>query len=103
MSAYVFFDVREISDAKTLEQYRNRVLETVTAHGGRYLVLGGHVEGIEGSWKPNVPVLIQFAALDAARRWYGSDEYAPLKALRLSAARGDAVLMQSPLSDFVRS
>jgi uncharacterized protein (DUF1330 family) len=94
MAAYCLFDVREIKDEEKIARYRRGVFATVEQYGGRYLVLGGPVEGIEGEWRPVIPVLIRFDDLESARRWYDSPEYAELKALRLSATRGDAVIMQ---------
>lgn len=102
MAAYVFFDVREVTDPARLGQYKDGVLATVHQYGGRYLLLGGHCEGIEGTWQPATPVLIQFPDLAQAQRWYNSAEYAPLKALRLAATEGDAVMMESVPSDFVQ-
>ena len=101
MAAYCFFDVREVTDPAKLSQYKDGVLATVQQYGGRYLLLGGHCEGIEGSWQPATPVLIQFPDLAQARRWYNSPEYEPLKALRLAATAGDAVFMESVPSEFV--
>jgi len=96
MSAYCFFDVLEVTDAEKMEAYRARVYTTVANHGGRYVVIGGPLEVVEGHWKPAFPVMIEFPSLDAARRWYDSSEYAPLKALRLAATRGNAVFMAAP-------
>jgi len=102
MTAYCFFDVRQVHDPAKLEQYKNGVLATVQQHGGRYLLLGGHCDSVEGTWQPVTPVLIQFPTLKQAYNWYNSDAYEPLKALRLAATNGDAVFMESVPSDFVR-
>jgi uncharacterized protein (DUF1330 family) len=39
-------------------------------------------------------VIIEFPGLEQAHRWYGSDEYRELKALRLSAVRSNAVFIE---------
>jgi uncharacterized protein (DUF1330 family) len=88
MTAYCFFDVLEVTDPEGLEEYRGHVRDTVKHHGGRYLLVGGELEPIEGDRRPTFPVLIEFPSLEHARRWYGSDEYRRLKELRLSATRG---------------
>lgn len=93
MAAYFFFDVHQVVDEPKMESYRQRVFETVAKHGGRYLVIGGPTEAIEGGWKPDFPVMIEFPSAEQARRWYDSADYAGLKSLRLAATRGDAVLM----------
>ena len=101
MAAYCFFDVREVIDPQKLELYKSGVLETVQKYNGRYLILGGQCDGVEGSWQPITPVLIRFPALEQAYRWYNSPEYQPLKALRLTATIGDAVFMESIPNSFV--
>jgi ubiquinone/menaquinone biosynthesis C-methylase UbiE/uncharacterized protein (DUF1330 family) len=94
MSAYCFFDVREITDAEKVEQYRPRVAATVAQYGGRYLVLGGKHDAVEGDWRPGFAVLLEFPSLEQAHRWYDSAEYRPLKALRLAGTRSNAVFIE---------
>ena len=93
MSAYGFFDVLEVTDAGKLERYRQAVDATVQQYEGRYLSVGGACEIMEGTWRPTFPVLIEFPSLEQARRWYRSEEYRDLKALRLKATRGNAVFI----------
>lgn len=94
MGAYFLFDVREIKDPDRAAAYRARVFDTVAQYEGRYLVLGGPVEVIEGDWQPAIPVIIEFPSLEKAREWYDSDVYRPVKALRLAATDSQAVLLQ---------
>lgn len=94
MPAYCFFDVLEVIDHEKLEKYREGVLATVERYGGRYLTVGGRCEAVEGEWRPVFPVLIEFPGLEQARRWYDSEEYRELKALRLAATRGNAVFIE---------
>lgn len=94
MSAYFFVDVLEVTDPDKLARYRERVLATVERHGGRYLTVGGRVDPVEGDWQPAFPVMIEFPSLEQGRRWYDSDEYRPLKALRLAAMKGNAFFVE---------
>jgi len=93
MSAYCFFDVREITNPKKVEEYQAGVAATVEQYGGRYLVLGGSFDVIEGDWRPGFPVIVEFPSLDQAHRWYDSVEYRPLKSLRLAGTRSNAVFI----------
>ncbi len=93
MSAYCFFDVREITDHAKVEQYLAGVFATVEQYGGRYLVLGGKSELVEGDWQPVFPVIVEFSDNKQAQRWYSSPEYEPLKALRLAGTRSNAVFL----------
>ena len=94
MSAYCFFDVLEVIDPEKLEEYRDGVLATVEQYGGRYLTVGGRSDVVEGQWRPVFPVLIEFPNLEQAHKWYESEEYRDLKALRLAATRGNAVFIE---------
>lgn len=94
MASYFFFDVVGVKDQKKMEKYRSGVLATVDKYEGRYILIGGPLESVEGSWKPAFPVIIEFPDQLKARQWYTSAEYAPLKTLRMEAAEVNAVFMQ---------
>lgn len=94
MSAYCFFDVREIKDEEKMEQYRSRVFDTVKQYRGHYLAIGGDTQSVEGQWKPTLPVIIEFPSVAQARQWYNSEEYAELKKMRLEATVGDMVIIE---------
>jgi uncharacterized protein (DUF1330 family) len=49
MPAYWFFDILEESDAVKMQEYRSRVFPVVTQYGGRYLVIGGPLDAVEGT------------------------------------------------------
>jgi uncharacterized protein (DUF1330 family) len=100
MAAYCFFDMYEVTDPEKLEQYRSGVLATVKRYGGKYVLVGGKCDIVEGNWRPTFPVLIEFPNLEAAHSWYNSQEYAPLKALRLSGTKCNTVFMESELNKF---
>ncbi|HEY7366634.1 MAG TPA: DUF1330 domain-containing protein [Methylomirabilota bacterium] len=63
-------------------------------YGGKFLVRGGQVQTLEGDWKPKRIVVTEFPSIEQARRWYDSEEYRVLKALRLRTARGSVVLVE---------
>ncbi|MFN0180313.1 MAG: DUF1330 domain-containing protein [Gemmatimonadales bacterium] len=94
MAAYCLFDNLEVRDPAALDEYKRRVAPVVQKYGGRYVVLGGTVDLMEGAWRPRFPVMIEFPTLADAHRWYGSDDYRELKALRLSAVRSSAVFLE---------
>lgn len=94
MSAYCVFLVREISDPAKLGEYRQSVVANVTKYGGTYRVLGGTCDALEAAAKPITGVIIEFPTLAAARKWYDSEDYAPLKKLRLDATRCEAFFME---------
>jgi uncharacterized protein (DUF1330 family) len=93
MPAYLIANV-DVKDAAAFEEYRKQVPATIAKHGGKYLVRGGRVERLEGSWNPTRLVVLEFPSMEQARRWYDSDDYRGPKALRMKAALTDAVFVE---------
>lgn len=104
MATYCFFDVKEITDEEKMTEYRRKVLPTVEQYGGKYVVLGGNQEILEGDWQATFPVVIEFETTEQARQWYNAPEYQDLKALRLAATKGNLVLIEgTPNQEFVKN
>ncbi len=59
MPAYVISDVT-IRDADAIESYRSRAAASIARYGGRYLARGGAVETLEGTWRPNPIIIVEF-------------------------------------------
>jgi uncharacterized protein (DUF1330 family) len=93
MPAYLIADVTP-TDQATMDEYRKQVPATVAKYGGRFLVRGGAHQVVEGEWKPNRLVVIEFPTLEQARRWYDSEEYKGPKALRIQAGRTNLVMVE---------
>lgn len=93
MSAYVIVQV-SIRDAAAYERYKALAAPAVTAHGGRYIVRGGRAELLEGSWKPERLVVLEFPDAERARAWWGSDDYGPAKAIRQGCAATEMLLIE---------
>jgi uncharacterized protein (DUF1330 family) len=94
MPAYVIADVRDVRDAEALVQYRRGNTDAVARHGGRFLVRGGDFEVLEGEWPTLRMVVAEFPDAAAARAWYESDDYAPLKAMRQGASETNIILLE---------
>ena len=92
MAGYVIGTVN-VKDPERYERYKSMVVPTVEAYGGRYLVRGGEVQGIEGSWSPPRVVVLEFESAERAREWWASDEYAEAKALRHATADSEMIIV----------
>jgi uncharacterized protein (DUF1330 family) len=90
MAAYLIVDV-EVKDAKAYEPYRAGVGPVIQKHGGEYLVRGGQVEVVEGTWKPSRVVVLRFPDRKALDGFLNDPDYAPLKAVRQRSTRSDVV------------
>jgi uncharacterized protein (DUF1330 family) len=93
MPAYFIVD-NEVTDPARFQDYRRQVPATIAKYGGKFLVRGGQLQTLEGDWKPKRIVVTEFPSIEQARRWYDSDEYRAMKALRLRTARGSVVLVE---------
>ena len=71
-----------------------QVLAVVSKYGGKFLVRGGRVESLEGGWAPKRVVALEFPSVEQAQKWYRSEEYGPLIALRQKASRGKLILVE---------
>jgi uncharacterized protein (DUF1330 family) len=85
MPAYVIVET-DVSDPDQYERYKAAAPATIDAAGGRYLARGGGLAVLEGEWRPDRLVVLEFEDLDAAKRWYDSPEYAEARRLREGAA-----------------
>ena len=94
MPAYVIADVHEVRDQDSLVEYRRRNTDAVANHGGRFIIRGGAIEALEGTWEPLRMVVIEFPDVAAARAWWDSEEYAPLKRMRQDASDTNIVLVE---------
>src|SRR5260221_14737495 len=79
MVAYVLAEI-EITNPDGYKEYTATVPATIAQYGGRFLVRGGAIEGLEGDWPQRRRVIIQFDSVAAAKRWGDSSEYAKPKA-----------------------
>lgn len=92
MPAYLISDVTA-KDAEAFEIYRTRAAASIARHGGRYLVRGGPIEPLEGSWTPRTLIVVEFPDIDRAKAWYRSPEYAAALAVRDDALSRNLVLV----------
>ena len=93
MAAYIVVDL-EITDAEGFARYREMVPATLEAYGGRYLVRGGELETLEGSWHPPRFVVLEFESVEQAKRWWDSEEYREARDLRQATAKTQMIVVE---------
>jgi uncharacterized protein (DUF1330 family) len=93
MAAYVIVDI-EVHDPVRYAQYREMATPTVPAFGGKYVVRGGKVSTLEGTWPTGRFVVLEFPTAEQARAWWDSDLYRPAKALRHQTATTKMILVE---------
>lgn len=90
MPAYLIVDLT-VHDPERYKAYIQQVPKFIKKHGGEYIVRGGELEVIEGSWKPNRLVVMRFPSRQAIRAYCADPEYQSLVALRQEVATTNAV------------
>jgi len=87
MSAYIVADTK-IHDPETYEEYKRLARPIAEKYGGVYRVRGGDVDLRESDlWTPTRVVIIEFPDLASAKAFADSEEYQPVRAMRLGAAQ----------------
>jgi len=86
-AGYVIAQIN-VTDPEAYKDYVAAVSPIVAKHGGEYLVRGGPAQYFEGEPVGERTVVIRFPSVQAATEWYNSDEYAPVRAMRLAASHG---------------
>jgi uncharacterized protein (DUF1330 family) len=94
MPAYIIAEVT-VTDPTGYEAYRPLAGASIAQYGGKFVVRGGKAELIEGSPEPARVVVIEFADIDAAKRWYNSPEYQEALKIRLANSIGRVLLVES--------
>jgi uncharacterized protein (DUF1330 family) len=86
MATYVIYQ-GAILDDERYAAYGEQVIPNVTAAGGRFLVVGGDGESLEGALPAaNRTVVIEFDTRQAAIEWYRGAGYTEIRKLRAGAA-----------------
>jgi uncharacterized protein (DUF1330 family) len=91
--AYVICDI-DVTDPEAYAGYRALSTAAGEKYGATFLVRGGAMTVLEGEWDPTRVVILEFADVEAARRWYDSPEYTEAKALRQRSATSNFLLVE---------
>jgi uncharacterized protein (DUF1330 family) len=93
MPAYVVVQVR-VKNPVEYEEYKKGVPATLALYGGKFLVRGGKVETIEGDWKPERFVLLEFPSIERAQEWWASPEYQSIAQIRFANAESQMIMVE---------
>ena len=91
MSAYAVAHMHQVTMGPAIVEYLQRIDATLAPFGGRFIVHGGEIEVLEGSW-PGHLIAIEFPDQQSADAWYYSDAYQDIVALRTGNSRSDVIL-----------
>ncbi len=78
MTGYVIFNIKITNP----ENYKE------------YIVRGGKFELVEGKWEHPRTIVIKFPSYEKAQEWYNSEEYKPIKKIRLDNALSNGIIIK---------
>lgn len=98
MSTYAIGHLHDVNVGPDIVEYLHRIDETLEPFGGRFIIHGGPVSLLEGSWSGDL-IVIAFPDRDSARAWYDSPAYREILPLRTNNSRGVVFLTDGVSAD----
>ncbi|MDC3089625.1 DUF1330 domain-containing protein [Candidatus Pelagibacter sp.] len=93
MSGFAIFNI-EIKKLEEYEEYVEKVKPIAEKFGGEYIIRGGETTIVEGNWTYPRTVVIKFPSYEKALEWYSSEEYQPVKQIRLDNAVANGIIIK---------
>lgn len=96
MNAYLVIDIA-IHDLEAFSKYIQEIPKFIEKHSGRYVVQGEEPTVMEGSWKPERLVVIEFPSKENAKAFLEDPEADSLFELRHKTTTSNVVLVDGCL------
>ncbi len=93
MAAYIIFEV-DVKDSEQYAKNRELIQPTLEPFEGKFLVRGGNVSCLEGTWNPVRLVVVEFLNSTKAKEWWASDIYLPAKSVRQETTETNMILVE---------
>jgi uncharacterized protein (DUF1330 family) len=93
MNGYLILDL-SIKNIESFLEYVDKIQEFIKRHGGRYIVQGAVPEIIEGDWRPDRVVILQFPSKEKAREFLDDPEAQSLFAIRHKSTTSKLILAE---------
>ena len=93
MAVYILIDI-EIKNSEIYSDYVEQVYKVINFFNGRYLVMGGNITLLTGSWLPERIVIIEFPTPELLRQCFKSPEYKALSPLRKQSTSSRAIVVE---------
>lgn len=94
MKVYVISDI-VVTDQEKYNEYMKLAPNTIARYGGKYLVRGGNILN-SLDWNPKGRIIVlEFPSKDKLDQWQNSEEYKPVKEIRLEASSSKSIIIES--------
>ena len=84
----------EVTDPKALQNYGEKIVETLAPFNHRYIVSTSKIQALEGDPPKSRVVVIEFDSVQKAREWYDSPAYAAIRPIRQMAAKSRIFIVE---------
>ncbi len=94
MSAAYLIAQLKVTNSENYKEYIEKVPKIIKKYGGEYLARGGEYTVVEG--EDNYPriIIIKFPSYEKALEWYHSEDYKPIKQIRLDNSEGTNIIIK---------
>ena len=92
MNAYLVLDLT-VHDMESFAEYVEKIPAVISKHGGGYAVQGKIPTVLEGDWKPDRLVVIEFPSRDNAKAFLADPEAQTLFVIRRKATTSKLLLV----------
>ncbi len=94
MTVHIVLDVK-VLDKDTYAEYVRIVPPMVKKFGGRYLARGGKITPLEGSWRPERVVVLEFDSAEQFHKFFNSPEYLQVAPLRRTSTISNMIMIET--------
>ncbi|WP_348261656.1 DUF1330 domain-containing protein [Telmatobacter sp. DSM 110680] len=84
----------DVTDPKALQNYGEKIAETLAPFNHRYIVSTSKIQALEGDPPKSRVVVIEFDSVQKAREWYDSPVYAAIRPIRQMAAKSRIFIVE---------
>ena len=92
-AGYAIFNIN-VTNPENYKHYIEQVVSVAKKFGAEYIVRGGENQVIEGTWQYPRTVVMKFPSYEKALEWYNSEEYKPIKQIRLDNAETNGIIIK---------
>jgi len=96
MNAYLILDL-SVNDFEIFKEYIEKIPVFIQKHDGRYIVQGVEPEIMEGNWKPERVVVIEFPSEGKAKQFLNDPDAQSLFEIRHKSTTSKLILAEGCL------
>ena len=93
MKGYLIAQIN-VSNLENYQEYLKNVTQIAKKFEGNYIIRAGKYEILEGNWPYKRNVVIEFPSLEKAKEFYNSEEYKPIKKIRIDNAENNLIIIE---------